>query len=107
MKMSHEPEGQMTDPKTGPEAKIEVMNSRIATDAKSYERDQYLIAALRKQLSDATACLPAFDAVVKALERSVERLSTTDGPMDVWAVSVISEARSALALAGNVRGSHG
>ncbi len=35
---------------------IKIMNSRTAVDAKSYERDQYLIAALRKQLaSSATA----------------------------------------------------
>jgi len=34
-------------------AQIETMNKRIATDAVGYERDQYLIAALRKQLRDA------------------------------------------------------
>ena len=30
---------------------LEIMNARVAVDAKSYERDQYLIAALRKQLA--------------------------------------------------------
>ena len=34
---------------------LEIMNSRVAVDAKSYERDQYLIAALRKQLASAAA----------------------------------------------------
>ena len=30
---------------------FEIMNARVTVDAKSYERDQYLIAALRKQLA--------------------------------------------------------
>ena len=33
---------------------INTLNSRIAIDAKSYERDQYLIAQLRKQLREAS-----------------------------------------------------
>jgi len=31
-------------------AQLETMNARATLDAKSYERDQYLIAALREQL---------------------------------------------------------
>ena len=34
---------------------VEIMNARVAVDAKSYERDQYLIAALRKQLAALSA----------------------------------------------------
>lgn len=33
---------------------IQILNSRIQLDAKSYERDQYLIAQLRQQLKEAT-----------------------------------------------------
>lgn len=45
---------QLTEELARVKAQIKTLNSRIALDAKSYERDQYLIAALRKQLAEAS-----------------------------------------------------